>query len=126
MRLEQTSSQTSHVQVPQFPQSAMPSCEYFPELPESPRTERGLKAYIVRKYANFTQPNISMKERIRSLPVLGYGMAWVNAVIKLAVTRHHHQVELANLREQNQMLRKDILNMHQKFNCLEPCAFKSA
>jgi SAM-dependent methyltransferase len=119
MGIEQTASQSSHGQVPLFPPSVRPSCEYFPELPKTPQTERGLKAYISRKFANVTQPNISIKERIRSLPVIGYGMAWLNAVMKLAVTRHHHHLELVNLRAQNQMLRDDILRMHERFNHLE-------
>ncbi len=120
MRLELASSTSSESPVPPFPPSAGPSCEYFPELPVAEPHQRGFSAYLKRKFGEFTKPNRSLKERIRALPLIGYLMAWGNAILKVGVTRHHHQLELANLREQNQMLRRDILAMHQRFNQLEP------
>ncbi|MBC3806253.1 methyltransferase domain-containing protein [Undibacterium seohonense] len=119
IRFETTPFPTSESQVPQLPQTPSPACEHFPILANEEVHEPGVKAYILRKFNSFTRPGISIKERIRSLPLIGYAMAWGNALSKLAVTRHHHQLALENLREQNQILREDILMMHQKLNALE-------
>jgi O-antigen chain-terminating methyltransferase len=119
MRLEPTPPPDCYVQVPPFSQMPPPSCEHFPNLPTVVSHEPGFKAYILRKFTSFTKSNISIKERIRSLPVIGYVLASANAIVKIAATRHHHQLELANLREQNQMLRADILDIRQTFNHLE-------
>lgn len=38
--------------------------------------------------------DLSLREKIRATPLLGYALAWVNALVKLPVTRHHHQVDI--------------------------------
>lgn len=75
----------------------------FPETPEilhvqivpppSESVHEGQSRFKMRMNKLFSK-DLSVREKIRATPLLGYALAWINALVKLPVTRHHHQVEL--------------------------------
>ncbi|MFA9273523.1 MAG: class I SAM-dependent methyltransferase [Candidatus Aquirickettsiella gammari] len=66
------------------------------------------------------RPGIGLKERIRQLPLIGYSVAWINALIKLPVTRHHHTVELAYLHQELSVLRSQLVQLNHRVTQVEP------
>ncbi|MBI3711601.1 MAG: methyltransferase domain-containing protein [Burkholderiales bacterium] len=76
---------------------------FFPETPEilnvqivslpSESVSEGQSRLRARLNKLFSK-DLSVKEKIRATPLLGYALAWVNALVKLPVTRHHHQVDI--------------------------------
>lgn len=60
-----------------------------------PAVEEGAVAGSSRmamRFAKVLAPGLSMRERIRAVPLLGYAFAWFNALIKLPVTRYQQEV----------------------------------
>jgi 2-polyprenyl-3-methyl-5-hydroxy-6-metoxy-1,4-benzoquinol methylase len=81
--------------------------------------------YLISRIRMIFQPGLGMKQRIRLIPVIGYLIAWVNALCRLPITRHHTAVELAQLQEElgrtNQALANHIADMR-----LEECVAQLA
>ncbi len=74
----------------------------------------GLFAYLAYRYRKISAPGLSLKQRIRLFPVLGYLVAWSNALLRLPVTRHHTAVELDRLRAQTQDMSKRLCELEQQ------------
>ena len=74
------------------------------------------QGYFQRRFSVWRDPKLSLKVKLRSLPLFGYVFAWTNAFIRLAVTRHHHTVELHALRQQLQSLNHKFDQQTQQLN----------
>ena len=69
-------------------------------MPELVATE----GYLHSRIKQIFQPGLSLKQRIRSTPVIGYVFAWINALIRLPVMRHHTAIEISSLQAQSAQL----------------------
>ncbi len=78
------------------------------------------ETYLEKKLKVWKDPQISLKQKLRAIPILGYMIAWLNAIIKLAVTRHHHTLELQVLRTQNMELFEKIVVLNQRLSDMRP------
>lgn len=47
---------------------------------------------IAMRFARVFAPGLRMRERIRAVPLLGYTFAWLNALIRLPVTRYQQEI----------------------------------
>lgn len=90
----------------------------FPAVPASvPVPQAG---YLQRCWIAGTAPGFTLKQRFRSLPLLGYGFAWLNALLRLPIMRHSTAVELHTLREQNHLLRQQVGALNERIDQLHP------
>lgn len=106
----------------------------FPSFPSSPHLGESGPVYESTEFNRSTgffssfqqrlravfRPGLGLKERIRQLPLIGYGLAWVNAFIKLPVTRHHHTLELAYLHQELGVLRSQLTQVNHRVAQVEP------
>lgn len=100
-----------------------------PEI--SPEIVKPTGSYWRRRLELLRDPKLTLKAKFRSLPVVGFLLAWANAFIKLGVTRHHHSTELHQLRVSYQQLQQryqqaiqisndKILHLNHRLAQLEP------
>lgn len=64
------------------------------------------------RVGNIFQPGLTLKQRIRLIPVFGYSISWVNAMLRLPIFRRHTMLEIELMRTEQQALikqGKDIL-----------------
>lgn len=112
----------------QFVSQRFPSFPSSPHIVESkPVYENNVHDRPTGFFAAFqwrlrmaARPGIGLKERIRQLPLIGYSFAWIKALIKLPVTRHHHTVELAYLHQELGVLRSQLTQVNHRVAQIEP------
>lgn len=69
-------------------------------------------SYLQTRFSQIFQPGLSLKQRVRLIPIIGYTFSWVNAILMLPKFRHHTALEIEILqREQRVLIQqgKDIL-----------------
>lgn len=81
----------------------------------------GLYPYVKARVKVLFDASLSFKNRLRSMPVLGYGIGWLNAFLHLPLTRYRHTVAIDVLRQQNALLREQLYALNQRVSQLEPC-----
>lgn len=109
-------------QKPVFPASHDNLLQDFPREMPGKVWPQGLIPYAKARIAALFDPRLSLKGRLRSLPLIGYGFGWINAFIRLPLTRYRHTVAIDVLRQQNQLLQAQLHGVNQRINQLEPYA----
>lgn len=94
----------------------------FPQEVPGKIWPRGIISYTKARVAALFDSRLSLKSRLRSLPVLGYGFGWINALLRLPLTRYRHTVAIDVLRQQNQLLHAQLHSLNQRINQIEPFA----
>ncbi len=51
-------------------------------------------SYLSRRFAAVFKPGLSLKQRIRAVPLLGYGVSVITQLIQLPLTRQQHELRL--------------------------------
>lgn len=75
---------------PVFPE--VPPILHTQIIPDAEDVSSQTQSRLATRWAKMTTPGLSLRARIRAVPVLGYAMAWVQALIKLPVTRYQQEV----------------------------------
>ncbi|MBC3873060.1 class I SAM-dependent methyltransferase [Undibacterium flavidum] len=81
---------------------------------------RGFMPYLQARVATLFDTSLALKTRLRSLPVIGYGFGWLNALLRLPLTRYRHTVAIDVLRQQNNLLHAQIQSLNHRISLLEP------
>lgn len=81
----------------------------------------GILPYLTARIRVLFDGDLSMKSRLRLLPIFGYCFGWLNALLRLPLTRYRHTVAIDVLRQQNQLLREQLIALNQRVSQLEPC-----
>lgn len=81
----------------------------------------GVFSYLSARIGALFDSHLSLKSRLRMLPILGYGFGWLNALLRLPLTRYRHTVAIDVLRQQNQLLREQLFALNQRISQIEPC-----
>lgn len=65
--------------------------------------------YLRARIRQIFQPGLSLKQRIRIIPVIGYVIAWSNALFRLPVMRHHTALEIEHLYEEMRRRKEELI-----------------
>lgn len=96
-----------------------------PALPEQAAsthaqiTRENPAGYWQKRWQMLRQPGLSLKQRLRLIPGVGYGMAWLNALVRLPLSRHETAVSLTLLQQQIEQLQLQIQQQDQRLLVLE-------
>ena len=74
--------------------------------------------YLSDRYRRLTQPGLSLRQRIRLIPGLGYAAACCIALLRLPAIRHADAVALANLQQQADSFRQQADSFRQQIDSL--------
>lgn len=80
-----------------------------------PEGESRLKTRLTKVFSK----ELSLREKIRATPLLGYALAWLNALVKLPVTRHHHQVEIELLQRKLALSEEKISHVNARLSAAQ-------
>ncbi len=69
--------------------------------------------YWQQRWQLLRQPGLSLKQRLRLIPGVGYGMAWLNALLRLPLSRHETAVTLTLLQQQIDSLKLQLQQQQQ-------------
>ncbi|MBR7801487.1 class I SAM-dependent methyltransferase [Undibacterium fentianense] len=67
-----------------------------------------------------TKKDASLSQRVRAIPLLGYCLVWLKALIRLPVTRQQHTFALADLERRIGLQAEDLRRLHERVDALEP------
>lgn len=87
---------------------------------QMPKTAGGIKGYFLNRIQLMAQTNLSLLQKLQYLPLVGYIFSWLNALIKLPLTRHLHAQELSALRAQNNLLQVQIQELDMRVSLIDP------
>lgn len=87
----------------------------LPQNDSMPEGESRLKMRLTKVFFK----DLSLREKIRTIPLLGYVLAWVNALVKLPVTRHHHQVEIDLLQRKLALNEEKIIHVNARLGAAQ-------
>lgn len=107
-------------QKPPFPSSPENLQQALPQELPGKVWPRGIIPYFKARVAAVFDASLPLKNRLRSLPVLGYGFGWLNALLRLPLTRYRHTVAIDVLRQQNILLHAQIQSLNHRISLLEP------
>lgn len=84
----------------------------------------GFFSYMLWRFQKVAAPGLSLKQRLRLVPGLGYFIAWVIAIIKLPASRYHTAVAIDIL--QRQAAGKRLDELEQQVRRISPESHQSA
>lgn len=107
---------------PVFPAAPENFHQAFPQEAPGKVWPQGFFPYVKARVATLFDSSLSLKSRLRSLPVVGYGFGWLNALLRLPLMRYRHTVAIDVLRQQNQLLHAQLHSLNQRLSQVEPFA----
>ena len=111
----------AHVHVP----GPLPFSAPAPDLHTKP-AETTSGSYLSRRLTAIFQPGISIKQRLRAIPLLGYAISVVTHVIRAPLVRQQHELRFETIESLRAQVEQLNVVLNQRISAIEPGLQKTA